>query len=312
MDSNTTTMILVAVVFLVLGGLIVAKLGLVLVAVATMIASPWVAAIGLGLVGIGMAVSEVSVNILGAHVEQQMSKAVLTLIHGCFSLGTAIGALCGLLIVTYGISVKDHMLIACLLLFPLFLYVARGVDPTVVRYLRQTNEGVAAYEELKRARSGLQLAHGLLYFMISLTALLAAIWVGLWFAGLFVAPIRRLIGAAQEVPCIPPDGNTASCGPETAFFCADLFGDPSNDCWLNSDELLLQSLRNQKTWHDDVTYSVGGALRYRYIDERNRLRPPLAAGRSTYDQYRFTPFVELGYKDRVKGYVQAIDAPTCP
>ena len=58
---------------------------------------------------------------------------------------------------------------------------------------------MAAYEELRRARGGLQLAHGLMYFMISLTALLAAIWVGLWFAGLFVAPIRRLISAAQEV-----------------------------------------------------------------------------------------------------------------
>jgi two-component system, NtrC family, nitrogen regulation sensor histidine kinase NtrY len=80
-----------------------------------------------------------------------------------------------------------------------YLYVARGVDPAVVRHLRQTNEGVAAYEELKQARGGLQLAHGLMYFMISLTALLAAIWVGLWFAGLFVAPIRRLISAAQEV-----------------------------------------------------------------------------------------------------------------
>jgi two-component system nitrogen regulation sensor histidine kinase NtrY len=80
-----------------------------------------------------------------------------------------------------------------------YLYVARGVDPAVVRHLRQTNEGVAAYEELRRARSGLQLAHGLMYFMISLTALLAAIWVGLWFAGLLVAPIRRLITAAQEV-----------------------------------------------------------------------------------------------------------------
>jgi two-component system, NtrC family, nitrogen regulation sensor histidine kinase NtrY len=80
-----------------------------------------------------------------------------------------------------------------------YLYVARGVDPKVVRHLRQTHEGVAAYEELRRARGGLELAHGLLYFMISLTALLAAIWVGLWFAGLFVTPIRRLISAAQEV-----------------------------------------------------------------------------------------------------------------
>jgi two-component system nitrogen regulation sensor histidine kinase NtrY len=80
-----------------------------------------------------------------------------------------------------------------------YLYVARGVEPKVVGHLRQTQEGVAAYQELRRARGGLQLAHGLLYFMISLTALFAAIWVGLWFAGLFVAPIRRLISAAQEV-----------------------------------------------------------------------------------------------------------------
>ena len=45
----------------------------------------------------------------------------------------------------------------------------------------------------------LKLAHGLMYLMISMTALLAAIWVGLWFAGRFVAPIRRLIAGAQEI-----------------------------------------------------------------------------------------------------------------
>jgi two-component system nitrogen regulation sensor histidine kinase NtrY len=80
-----------------------------------------------------------------------------------------------------------------------YLYVARGVDPAVVRNLRQLQESVEAYELLKGARSGQVLAHALMYFMISLTALFAAIWVGLWFAGLFVAPIRRLISAAQEV-----------------------------------------------------------------------------------------------------------------
>ena len=80
-----------------------------------------------------------------------------------------------------------------------YLYVARGVDPTVVRNLRNLKESVEAYVQLKSARSGQVLAHALMYFMISLTALFAAIWIGLWFAGLFVAPIRRLIGAAQEV-----------------------------------------------------------------------------------------------------------------
>ena len=80
-----------------------------------------------------------------------------------------------------------------------FLYVARGVDPEVVRHLQTTQAGVRRYESLRAVRGGLKFAHGLMYFMISLTSLLAAIWLGLWFAGQFVAPIRRLISAAQHV-----------------------------------------------------------------------------------------------------------------
>jgi two-component system, NtrC family, nitrogen regulation sensor histidine kinase NtrY len=80
-----------------------------------------------------------------------------------------------------------------------YLYVVRGVSPKVMGHLRRTQAGVAEYEELRQRRGGLKVAHGLMYFMISLTALLAAIWLGLWFAGRFVAPIRRLIAAAQHV-----------------------------------------------------------------------------------------------------------------
>ncbi len=80
-----------------------------------------------------------------------------------------------------------------------FLYVARGVSAKVLGHLQRTAQSVDEYNRLRRARGGLKLAHGLMYTMISMTALLAAIWAGLWFAGRFVAPIRRLIGAAQEV-----------------------------------------------------------------------------------------------------------------
>lgn len=79
------------------------------------------------------------------------------------------------------------------------LYVARGVSPKVINHLQLTAQNVDEFNRLKRARGGLKLAHGLMYLMISMTALLAAIWAGLWFAGRFVAPIRRLITAAQEV-----------------------------------------------------------------------------------------------------------------
>lgn len=80
-----------------------------------------------------------------------------------------------------------------------YLYVARDVSPKVLGHLRRTEQNVDEYNRLRQARGGLKLAHGLMYTMISMTALLAAIWTGMWFAGRFVAPIRRLIGAAQEV-----------------------------------------------------------------------------------------------------------------
>jgi two-component system nitrogen regulation sensor histidine kinase NtrY len=80
-----------------------------------------------------------------------------------------------------------------------FLYVARELSPKVMGHLQRTEQSVDEYNRLRRARGGLKLAHGLIYTMISMTGLLAAVWVGLWFASRFVAPIRRLIEAAQEV-----------------------------------------------------------------------------------------------------------------
>jgi len=80
-----------------------------------------------------------------------------------------------------------------------YLYVARPVSPKVISYLQRTASNVAEFDRLRKSRGGLKLAHGLMYLMISMTALLAAIWVGMWFAGRFVAPIRRLIAAAQQV-----------------------------------------------------------------------------------------------------------------
>ena len=80
-----------------------------------------------------------------------------------------------------------------------YLYVVRGVSPKVMGHLWRTQAAFAEYEETRKRRGEYKFAHGLIYFTLSLTALLAAIWVGLWFAGRFVAPIRRLIEAASQV-----------------------------------------------------------------------------------------------------------------
>jgi len=80
-----------------------------------------------------------------------------------------------------------------------YLYVARSVSPGVLAHLQRTEESVDEYNRLRRSRGPLKLVHGIMYLMISMTALLAAIWSGMWFAGRFVAPIRRRIAAAQQV-----------------------------------------------------------------------------------------------------------------
>jgi two-component system nitrogen regulation sensor histidine kinase NtrY len=101
------------------------------------------------------------------------------------------------------IAQKDQARVAALVRLSQFpgkyLYIVRGVSPRVMGHLRLTEQNADEYQRLKEARGGLKLAHGLMYTMISMTALLAAIWVGMWFAGRFVAPIRRLILAAQQV-----------------------------------------------------------------------------------------------------------------
>jgi hypothetical protein len=81
-----------------------------------------------------------------------------------------------------------------------------------------------------------------------------------------------------------------------------LFG----DCPLFGDEPLLGFLKN-KPIGCDWTVSVGGELRYRYMDESDRLRPG-GPGQTTYDLWRFTPSIELKQGDAFTAFVQAIDA----
>ena len=80
-----------------------------------------------------------------------------------------------------------------------YLYVVRPVNPQVLKHLRETRASVKEYSALSERRTGVQIAFALMYLAIALTLLLAAIWIGLWFANRLVSPIRRLIGAAQEV-----------------------------------------------------------------------------------------------------------------
>jgi two-component system, NtrC family, nitrogen regulation sensor histidine kinase NtrY len=102
-----------------------------------------------------------------------------------------------------------------------YLYVIRPVNARVLQQLRETRASVAEYQLLEQRRVGVQVAFGLMYVAIALTLLLSAIWIGMWFANRMVAPIRQLMGAAQqisegnlgvEVDVHPADGDLAVLG----------------------------------------------------------------------------------------------------
>lgn len=81
----------------------------------------------------------------------------------------------------------------------MYLYVARLLDPQVVQQLRNTQESVGEYANLEARRFGIQIAFALMFAVIALIVLLSSAWIGLDFANRLVAPIRRLIGAANVV-----------------------------------------------------------------------------------------------------------------
>ncbi|WP_406225301.1 MFS transporter [Streptomyces anulatus] len=64
---------------------------------------------GLALFGAGMGLAEVAFNIEGAAVERTLGRPVLPVLHGCFSLGTVVGALLGMGLTAVRFPVGWHL-----------------------------------------------------------------------------------------------------------------------------------------------------------------------------------------------------------
>lgn len=60
-------------------------------------------------------------------------------------------------------------------------------------------------------------------------------------------------------------------------------------------------------WMDESKVSFGGEIRYRYMDERNRLRPG-GPGHSNYDLWRWRNYVDYKFSPQFRAYVEMIDA----
>lgn len=80
-----------------------------------------------------------------------------------------------------------------------YLYVSRDVDGKILSLLDETQETARLYRQLESDRGRVLFEFGLIYLGFAVILILAAIWLGLWFAERLSGPVGRLTGAAQRV-----------------------------------------------------------------------------------------------------------------
>lgn len=80
-----------------------------------------------------------------------------------------------------------------------YLYISRKVDGKILSLLDETKQTVALYQQLEQERGTVLFNFGLLYLGFALILILAAVWLGLWFAERLSRPVGRLAFAVARV-----------------------------------------------------------------------------------------------------------------
>jgi fucose permease len=97
-------------------------------------------AAGLFLLGLGFGCGEVAMNVDGADVERLIGRPVLPMMHGCFSLGTVLGAVLGMVLTAVRFPVGWHL-----------TGMAAVTLPLAVLSLRQLVDGIGREEKTATA-----------------------------------------------------------------------------------------------------------------------------------------------------------------
>ncbi|MCA0205547.1 MAG: PAS domain-containing sensor histidine kinase [Proteobacteria bacterium] len=79
------------------------------------------------------------------------------------------------------------------------LYVTRAVDGEILSLLDDTQQTIALYNQLEAERGTVLFNFALIYIGFALILILAAVWLGMWFAEGLSRPIGRLAAAAERV-----------------------------------------------------------------------------------------------------------------
>ncbi|MFT6580825.1 MAG: two-component system nitrogen regulation sensor histidine kinase NtrY [Alphaproteobacteria bacterium] len=126
-----------------------------------------------------------------------------------------------------------------------YLYVGRFVDPTVIAHMERTRGAVHQFESLELQREDLQIQFSMIFAVVALLLLLAAVWVGLNVATRLSRPIGLLISTTEKIRA----GDLSARVPEAEFDGNELgslsraFNRMTNDLDANRRELIEANLQ---------------------------------------------------------------------
>ena len=80
-----------------------------------------------------------------------------------------------------------------------YLLVGRFIDPGVLENIERTGSAVSQFQRLEERREEIFVTFGMIFVVVALLLLLAAVWIGITLATQISSPISALIGAAERV-----------------------------------------------------------------------------------------------------------------
>src|SRR5437660_6028962 len=80
-----------------------------------------------------------------------------------------------------------------------YLFVGRFIEPGVLNHMEETQRAVAQYEQLEGQRSGSQIKFAMIFMLVALLFLVAAVAIGIHFATQLAVPISRIVTAAEQI-----------------------------------------------------------------------------------------------------------------
>ena len=158
------------------GGMTASAGGLV-IALSLALPSIPLAALGLLLFGVGIALWDVSMNLEGAAVERRLGRTVMPKFHAAFSGGAFVGAMLGALLASASVSLSTHLIGIVVIVSISVLLVPRNFLAPVPAPVQGTESGGPAPGRFGAWREGRTVLIGLVVLGAALTEGAANDWV---------------------------------------------------------------------------------------------------------------------------------------